>query len=267
MVRGSLMVAPIVTLGALTWVAAARARRHHALERMAPSPTPPSAGRSRIRRLSRRTRTGIVSALLASGGAFLGWKLAGPMGAVLGTVGGGAFPSLRLRRGERFRTEAVERQLAELADTTSLALRAGLSVSRALAFAAAESVPPIRALFERFEEERRLGVPLDTALVVAAAVHLRSGGDLAGALDEVAETIRHRVGVRRELRAASAQGRISGAILGALPIAFFLVLAATSHSQLAPIYRSGAGMAMVGGGLALEGLAYAWIRRLLRIEV
>src|SRR5436190_15442493 len=164
MVRGSLMVAPIVTLGALTWVAAARARRHHALERMAPSPTPPSAGRSRIRRLSRRTRTGIVSALLASGGAFLGWKLAGPMGAVLGTVGGGAFPSLRLRRGERFRTEAVERQLAELADTTSLALRAGLSVSRALAFAAAESVPPIRALFERFEEERRLGVPLDTAL-------------------------------------------------------------------------------------------------------
>src|SRR5438093_1460557 len=157
MVRGSLMVAPIVTLGALTWVAAARARRHHALERMAPSPTPPSAGRSRIRRLSRRTRTGIVSALLASGGAFLGWKLAGPMGAVLGTVGGGAFPSLRLRRGERFRTEAVERQLAELADTTSLALRAGLSVSRALAFAAAESVPPIRALFERFEEERWVG--------------------------------------------------------------------------------------------------------------
>jgi len=60
---------------------------------------------------------------------------------------------------------------------------------------------------------------------------------------------------------------VSGAILGALPIAFFLVLAATSRRQLGPIYRSVPGIAMVTGGLVMEGLAYLWIRRLLRIEV
>ena len=55
--------------------------------------------------------------------------------------------------------------------------------------------------------------------------------------------------------------------MGTLPIAFFLVLAASSHSQLGPVYRSVAGVAMIGTGLSLEGLAYLWIRRLLRIEV
>ena len=61
-------------------------------------------------------------------------------------------------------------------------------------------------------------------------------------------------------------GQLLGAILGSLPIAFFLVLAVTSHRELGPVYRSGAGIAMVLAGLALEGVAYAWIRRLGRTE-
>ena len=215
-------------------------------------------------------------------GAALGWVLAGPMGAVVGGGAGAAVPLIRACRESRTRAEGLERDLADLASTTGLALRSGLSVSQALEYAGSELPFPTRELFERFLEQRRLGVPFEPALsefgaalgtddaqlfVLVMGVHARSGGDLAGALDEVATTIRHRVAVRRELRAASTQGRVSGAILGALPIAFFLVLAATSHRQLGPVYRSAPGVAMVGGGLAMEGLAYVWIRRLLRLEI
>jgi Flp pilus assembly protein TadB len=56
-------------------------------------------------------------------------------------------------------------------------------------------------------------------------------------------------------------------VLGILPIAFFLVLSATSHQQLAPVYRSAAGGGMVIAGLVLEALAYLWIRHLLKVEV
>jgi Flp pilus assembly protein TadB len=56
-------------------------------------------------------------------------------------------------------------------------------------------------------------------------------------------------------------------ILGSLPIGFFLFLSITSRSRLSPVLRSGAGMAMVAAGLFMEGLAYLWIRRLLRVEV
>ncbi len=234
----------------------------------------PTAGASGARRLLKFSPAPI--------GASIGWILAGPMGLLVGGGAGATAPLIRARRQSRQRTEVLERDLAQLAATTSLALRSGLSVSQALAFAGSELVGDTRALFERFLEERRFGIPFDAALerfgatlgsddaqlfVLVMSVHARSGGDLAGALDEVATTIRHRVAVRRELRAASTQGRVSGAILGALPIAFFLVLAATSHRQLGPVYRSAPGIAMVTGGLIMEGLAYLWIRRLLRIEV
>jgi tight adherence protein B len=276
----------VVALAVLAISLALRGRRLATSQRMASvglahtrgeprSPThAPTAGDSGARRLLRFS--------LAPIGASIGWILAGPMGLLVGGGAGAAVPLVRARRQSRQRTEALERDLAQLAATTSLALRSGLSVSQALEFAGSELVGATQGLFERFLEERRFGIPFDAALerfgatlgsddaqlfVLVMSVHARSGGDLAGALDEVVTTIRHRVAVRRELRAASAQGRVSGAILGALPIAFFLVLAATSHRQLGPVYRSAPGVAMVTGGLVMEGLAYLWIRRLLRIEV
>jgi tight adherence protein B len=145
-----------------------------------------------------------------------------------------------------------------------------------------ESENPLRELLGKALVRQALGVPLEEALrgfgdeidtddirllVLVVGIHARSGGDLGGALDEVARTIRHRIGVRRELRALSAQGRVSGAILGSLPIAFFLVLSITSRRDLDPVLRSPAGMAMVGVGLLLQGLAFLWIRRLLRVPV
>src|SRR5439155_26128701 len=130
--------------------------------------------------------------------------------------------------------------------------------------------------------EQALGSPLEVALadfgealstddarlfVSVLTVQAQTGGNLAGALDEVTTTIRHRIAVRRELRALSAQGRISGVVLGSLPIAFFLVIGTTSHQELAPAYRPVAGMVMVGVGPALEGVAFLWIRRLLRVRL
>jgi tight adherence protein B len=219
---------------------------------------------------------------LTGAGAALGWLVAGPMGAVIGVAAGAGGKLARRNKKRSSLSELLEGQLADLAESVSLGLRSGLSVVQALEFSRREASLPIRAHLDRFLDQQRLGVPFDSALerlgeevdtddarflVLVTGIHARSGGDLAGALDEVGRTIRHRIAVRRELRAASAQGRISGVIMGSLPIAFFLFLSITSRSKLGPVLRSGAGMAMVGGGLVLEGLAYVWIRRLLRVEM
>jgi tight adherence protein B len=153
---------------------------------------------------------------------------------------------------------------------------------QALEFSAAEIGHPMDEVLQRLLDERQMGVALEDSLgrladslatddarmfVLILSIHQRSGGNVAGALEEVSAAIHHRVAVRRELRALTAQGRVSGTILGALPIGFFLVLAASSQRDLAPIYRSPAGIGMLGVGLILEGLAYLWIRRLLRVRV
>jgi tight adherence protein B len=215
-------------------------------------------------------------------GGFVVGRLAGPIGVPLGAVLGAAVPWSLHRRTGRRRAEALERQLAELVETVALGVRSGLALSRALTFAAAEAGLPISEVLERMTAEQALGTPLEVALghfaeslstddarlfVSVLTVHAKSGGNLAGALDEVTSTIRHRIAVRRELRALSAQGRISGAVLGSLPIAFFLVLASTSHRELAPVYRSAPGVGMVAGGLVMQALAYIWIRRLMRVHI
>jgi tight adherence protein B len=226
---------------------------------------------------TRRWRTAASS----SAGALLGFQLAGLPGTILGVTAGAAGIRMLDRRTARSRTQAVERQLADLVDACTLAVRGGASVSQAFEVAASEVEEPMASIVGRAVSEQRLGASFDSVLssissaigsedarlfALVMGIHHRSGGNVAAPLEEVAATVRQRVAIRRELRALTAQGRISGAVLGILPVAFFVVLATTSHRELAPVYRSAAGAAMVVGGLVLEAIAYVWIRHLLKVE-
>jgi tight adherence protein B len=266
----------------LVLMLAGAAHRHAAAERLVRRLAPSlSVGRASGLTSWGSRRSCITVALSAFIGAAVGMLLVGPIGAVLGAGAGTAGPILWARRRNRMAQEVFESQLSDLAAAIAVAVRSGLSIAQAIAFAADEAEPPLRNQLDRIIAEQAVGASLEAALLAFAdavgtddarllvlilSTHARTGGNLAVALEEVAETLRHRFDARRELRALTAQGRVSGLILGTLPIGFFLVLAATSRQDLGPVYRSAAGLAMVGGGLVLEGLAYIWIRRILSIE-
>jgi tight adherence protein B len=191
-----------------------------------------------------------------------------------------ALRALRRRRA-RPDKDALDRRVQEFADGVAAAVRGGQSIAQAVEFAATEARSPlddasreflsVRAVgtpfqpaFERFAE--RIGTDEARLLALVLGIHHRAGGDVAAALDDVSRTIRHRLGLRRELRALTAQGRISGLVLGVLPVGFFLIMALTSRGQMQPVLRSVPGTVLVTAGLLLDGLALLWIRRLLRIE-
>ncbi len=213
--------------------------------------------------------------------AWAGWLLGGGPTAVAAGVGAAvAFRAFRRRRARPGR-EAMDRRVQEFADGIASAVRGGQSIAQAVEFAAAETRPPLEDAAQEFLSIRAVGAPFQPALerfaerigtdesrllALVLGIHHRAGGDVAAALDEVSGTIRHRLGLRRELRALTAQGRISGLVLGVLPVGFFLVMALTSRGQMQPVLRSMSGTVMVTTGLLLDGLALLWIRRLLRIE-
>jgi len=219
---------------------------------------------------------------VASAGLVLGWVMFGPPGGVLGACVGVAAPLAVRRRALARRTAALETQLADAVGAVAAGVRSGLSTLQALATAAERTPEPMAGSIRAVVEDVTLGSSLDDALGrwvsaipvpdvrLAAAVlrlHRGTGGGFPAVLEGLARTLRERRAALREVRSLTAQARLSGAILGLLPIGFFLFLWATSRRDMAAALGSPAGRAAVVLGVALQGVAFVWIRRLLRVDV
>jgi tight adherence protein B len=220
----------------------------------------------------------------------VGWPLLGAAlalwwGGVMWAVAVGAVAlSIRFARERRARAVVRARREEQLADAVGAlvsAIRAGMSIPQAFAYAAAEAEPPLADDLGSLVAALDVGVPLhdaltlwadrmdsDDARLIAAAMelHRRAGGDLPTVLAQVTATVRERVAASRDVRAMTAQARLSGAILGMLPVGFFVFLWLTSRSEIEGALRTPLGVACVVLGLTLDGVAFLWIRRLLEIE-
>ena len=222
-------------------------------------------------------------------GRHLWWPLAalivsmvsGPASAV--GLGAGAFAIGRIsaRRRRAAERRRGEEQLADAVAAVSAGLRAGLSLSQALAYARDEAQPPLRDDFTRLVDRIEVGEPMGNALFAWAEdrgseearlfagvldLHRRSGGDLPTVLDGLVGTLRERRSAHREIRALTAQARLSGVILGMLPIGFFGFLFLTSRREMTNVVASPLGRTAVAVGLGLQLLAFLWIRRLLEVR-
>lgn len=211
----------------------------------------------------------------------LGWMVAGPMGAGVGLAAAAAAPALMRRRAAARSRALLEDQLSDAVSSMSAGVRAGLSLAQALAFAAEEGEAPLASSLRGIVDRAALGVPLGSALdrwceaqgsgdarLVGGVLrlHRRSGGDLPTVLDALCETLRERRAAAREIRSLTAQARMSGAILGLLPIAFFAFLMLTSRQDMQSALRSPVGLSAIVTGLVMQGVAFVWIRHLLRVD-
>jgi len=212
-------------------------------------------------------------------GAGLGVLVAGGPGAAICGAAGLALPRwIRARRAARG-TALVEQQLADAMDGIAAALRAGMSPVQAVSFAAGEGEPPVSTGLAAVVEREELGIPLDRSLetwarsepsddvrlaVSVLQLQHRVGGNAPAVLEEAVRTLRQRAAAARDLRSMTAQARLSGAILGLLPIGFFLFMSVVSRHEVTLALRTPIGMASFAAGFLLDGLAFLWIRHLLR---
>lgn len=213
-------------------------------------------------------------------GASLGWLVAGLPGLLCGSMAAG-IPSLVDRRREARRARLIERQLVDAVAAVASAIRTGRSLVQALGDAAREVGEPLGAIVAEVMDRSALGVPLDEVLDTLSEriggaearlvtgvlrLHRRTGGALATALDDASRTLRARREGARELRSLTAQARLSAAILGLLPLGFFLFLSVVARRDVESAYHTATGASAIGVGLVLQGAAFVWIRHLLRVE-
>lgn len=204
----------------------------------------------------------------------------GPLVLVTAAAGPVVLDRIVARSGNR-RTSRVEQQLPETLALQASALRAGHSTVRSLRIAAAEIEAPLGEEVELAVSEIDLGSSLDHSLmrlaarvaskdvdlwVTAMLVHRVTGGNLSTILDALAARVRERAHVRGEIRALTAQGRLSGTVVAAAPLAFFVLLSVTSRDQMQILYSTPVGFVLLALGLGLIGAGFAWIRWIVRIK-
>ena len=173
-------------------------------------------------------------------------------------------------------------QLGDCLTMVANAMRAGFSFLQAMDLIAKEMEPPISEEFKHVMRDISLGTSMERALedmdkrvgspdfslvVTAVLIQQQVGGDLARILDTISETIQDRIRMRREVQTLTAQGRISGWVLAALPVGMCILLNIISPGYLDPLFKEKIGQMAIGGAIVLIIIGFIVIQRIVDIEV
>ena len=215
--------------------------------------------------------------------------LQSPIALLVGGLIGFMLPRFWLNRRKGGRLNAFNKQLPDTITLIANALRAGSSFLQAIELVVRESRPPISTEFSRVIREVNLGLPFEQALenmvrrvrsddleLMATAISIQHqvGGNLAEILDSIAYTIRERIRIKGEIRTLTAQQRLSGYVVGFLPIglAGFLFVAAPGFMN--PMFANPPSIAGLPAGVVIlffggfmMFIGFMLIRRIVDIEV
>ncbi len=179
------------------------------------------------------------------------------------------------------RRTLFERQLGDALMVISNGLRAGFSFPQALDNVAKDLADPIGSELQSVSRELQLGGDIETALskvatrmssydvkllATSVAVQQQVGGNLAVILDTISQTIRERLSIKRSVKTLTAQGRISGLIIGLLPIALLAILSVLNPAYVQPFFTTTYGHIMLFISTIMECIGFLVIRKIVNLK-
>jgi Flp pilus assembly protein TadB len=211
---------------------------------------------------------------LISGNPLLGI----PAGLLIGWLSMRLLLSARVSR----RRNAFAEQLPDVLQIIAGSLQSGFSLPQALDAVVRDNTQPAAAEFSRAMAETRIGGELETALeriayrmnstdlrwtVMAIRIQRSVGGNLVEVLHNTVDMMRERSGIRRHVKALSAEGRLSAYILIALPLLVGGWLFFSRDSYMHPLYTTTLGLVMLITAAVLMVLGTWWMRNVVKVEV
>jgi tight adherence protein B len=179
------------------------------------------------------------------------------------------------------RVKAFNAQLADALQLIAGGLTAGLSFAQSMDTIVREGTEPMAGEFRRALVEARLGVGIEDALdtvagrmgskdfewvVMAVRIQREVGGNLAELMLTVSATLREREYLRRQVRALSAEGRMSAWILCLMPPLFLVYLKVTSPQTLTPLFHTGSGVLLLIAAAVLMAVGSFWMSKVVKVE-
>jgi len=216
----------------------------------------------------------------------LAWVIGGRniISFMIGAVAGYLAPGIYVATQQSRRLNKFNDQLSDMLNLMVNGLRAGYSTSQAMEAVSKELPSPICEEFRRVVQEMQLGIPMERALsnllrripsddldfvITAINVQREVGGNLSEILDTISFTIRERVRIRGEIRALTAQVRVSGTILSLIPVFLTVVLWFLNPRYLMSFADAGPLCAAIAGVVVIImiSLGYYIMTRIAAIEI
>ncbi|GFO55332.1 hypothetical protein GMSM_23390 [Geomonas sp. Red276] len=182
----------------------------------------------------------------------------------------------------QIRLEKFTEQFPDALTMIARSLRAGHSFTTAIQLVGQELAPPVGDLFKLAYDQQQLGLRLTDALAelngrldsldlrfftTVVSINTEIGGNLSDVLDKLALTIRERLRIRRQVRVFTAQGRMSGYVLGGLPIASFVTISFVYPEYEKALFTEPMGIYIVVFATVLQLFGLMVIRRIIRIQI
>lgn len=203
------------------------------------------------------------------------------LGPVLGVLLMGVPVGWLLLKRKR-RLTAFGLQMPEALELLGRSLRAGHSLNAGFGLVASEMEAPLATEFARAYEEQNFGIPLDEAIedmaaripnmdlrffATAVVLQRQTGGDLAEILDKISHIVRERLMILGQIQALTGEGRMSGAVLLALPPVLFLVMLKLNYEYVMMLFTDEIGRYMLCGALVTQVIGALVIKKIITIKV
>ena len=202
--------------------------------------------------------------------------------AIVGGIIGWILPSFYLKMKIKKRIKFLNDQLNDAIVLISNSLKAGYSFFQAVDIVAKEMTGPIAEEFSQLQKEVNFGTTTEKALenlvtrvtsddlelvVTAVLIQRQVGGNLSEVLDNISTTIRERIRIKNEVKTVTAQGRVSGMIIAAMPPILGLILFFINKSHIMVLFTEPIGLAILGFSVFMEIIGIYFISRIVSIEV
>jgi tight adherence protein B len=173
-------------------------------------------------------------------------------------------------------------QFPDAIDMIISALKAGHAFNKAMQLVSSEAPDPVGIEFRKTFEENSLGLSIKEALnnltqrvdsldlklfVMAVILQKETGGNLTEILDKISQTIRERFKLIGQIKAYTAQGRMSMWILGLLPLGFALIVSSINPDYLRPLFEEQLGKILLIAAVFLQIIGFIIIRKIIQIKL
>ena len=185
-----------------------------------------------------------------------------------------------VRRGQRLK--AFNDQLGDTLNLLVNSIRAGYSILQAMRTVSEEMSPPISSEFGRVVQEVQLGISLEEALahmlrrvpsddldmvVTAMNIQREVGGNLAEILDSISFTVRERIRIKGEIRTLTAQSRISGYMVAAVPVILAGIIYMLNPEFIGILFEHTCGHIMIGAAVLGIAAGFLVMRKVVDIDI